>query len=131
MHFSVGYGYDTPLSPIATQEIDEELQLEMNAIITVLNRLFNPSDPYYINNTLAYPLIEANKTHNLLLNMNQHINVATRKNHGSYMSSQFVQPSNFNNIDISNNVIQRSQKVNRRKTRKHRVRHKYINYNDL
>jgi hypothetical protein len=131
LHFSIGYGYNTPLSSISTQEIDEELQMEMDAILHVLNRIFNASDPYYINNTINYPLIEANKTHNILLNMNQHINVTTRKNHGSYMSSQLVQPSDFNNIDISNNVISRSQKANRRRTRKQRTRHKYMNYNNF
>ena len=131
LRFSIGYGYDTPLSPIATSAIDKELQNEMNAIINVLNKLFNPSDKYYINNSLNYPLIAANKTNILLSNMNKHTTIATRKNikNKAYMHSQVLNNSHFDNINLPTYVLSRAHKVDRRKTRKLHIRRKYRNDN--
>jgi hypothetical protein len=121
LHFSIGYGYDTPSAKNA-MIYDREVQQEMDVVIAVLNRLFDSSDEYFIGKVRNNPIEIINRTNVLLKNMNQHSKLATRKNKGKMMGPKWNNTSYVNMVSVPNSVyhsmVSRSHKVNRRSTRK-------------
>jgi hypothetical protein len=80
--FAIADGYTTP-SGIQDKNIyDPELQKEMDVILTVLNRLFDEEDEYYIGNKDKYVNYH-NTTSPVLENMNKYTEHVTRKNRGN------------------------------------------------
>jgi len=81
LHFSIASGYDTPDSPFAST-YEKEVQQEMDVIINVLNKIFDADNKVYFvgNDEMRVVLPIENKTNILLSNMNNHTNIATRKN---------------------------------------------------
>lgn len=99
LNFSIANGYTTNKRITNAGKYDNELQNEMNVIITVLNRLFDEKNKefyvgfknYYINNTNYYftPIHKFypihNQTNNVLQNINNHSGLTKRKNKGVKM----------------------------------------------
>lgn len=85
LEFSIGNGYTTNQSIPNAAKYDPELQKEMNAIIEVLNNIFNEKkSEFYIGEPdKLYPI--HNKTNNVLNNINNHSTLTTRKNKGVRM----------------------------------------------
>lgn len=110
LHFSIGYGYDTPSAKNAIV-YDKEVQQEMNMIIAVLNRLFNPLDTYYIGRDRTDPIEVSNTTNAILANMNSRTHIASRKNKGKMMW-----PSWNTSIHSSHPML--LGYINRKKTRR-------------
>jgi hypothetical protein len=121
LHFSIGDGYHTPGAKNA-MIYDREVQQEMNVVITVLNRLFDSSDEYFVGKVRNDPIEIINRTNELLKNMNQHSKLATRKNKGKMMGPTWNNTPYVNVESIPNSVqhsmVSRSRKVNHRTTRK-------------
>jgi hypothetical protein len=89
--------YTTP--EINAPIYDTEIKEEMDAIITVLNRLFDEHNKqYYIGNRMnngfdpekTYLPFNKNKINSVLANMNRHTNIIGRKNQGQFMYPPFV-----------------------------------------
>jgi len=121
LHFSIGDGYHTPGAKNA-MIYDKEVQQEMNVVITVLNRLFDSSDEYFVGKVRNDPIEIINRTNELLKNMNQHSKLATRKNKGKMMGPTWNNTPYVNMVSVPNSVyhsmVSRSHKVNRRSTHK-------------
>jgi hypothetical protein len=118
LSFSIGYGYDTPNAKNFTT-YDDELQQEMGVIITVLNRLFDSNNKYFVGNHMNYLFDIVNNTNLLLENMNQYTQIATRKNKGKMISPIWANNQFFNLSNVVNNsILSRARKVNRRATRR-------------
>lgn len=104
--FSIADGYDTPGMKNSNIH-DNELQKEMNVIITVLNRLFDEDNKeFYIGNNCNKMTLIHNKTNAVLNNVNKHINHVTRKNKGV----SIIPLSNDSNLPID--LLKRKNKKN-------------------
>jgi hypothetical protein len=69
LHFSIQYGYDTSNITVPESLIyDSEIQQEMNSITTVLNRIFDEDDDYYI----QY-IIQPIRCYQILIHIRRHI----------------------------------------------------------
>jgi hypothetical protein len=79
--FTLADGYTTSPKIQYTNLYDPLLQKEMDVILTVLNRLFDEEDEYYIGNTTGF-IPYHNKSSPVLQNMNVHTTHVTRKNRG-------------------------------------------------
>ena len=124
-----GVHYIQTFDNIKTQkDMDNVLQQEMDAIIRVLNRIFDETQPeYYVGktkttiqntesdiiNTHKSPLDIHLKTNYVLENINKFTNHVTRKNKGSAFF-----PKATNEPLLSNTAVKKTKRNNRRTTRK-------------
>lgn len=109
--FSIADGYNTP-GIKNENSYENELQQEMDIIITVLNNIFNENNKYYIGRDKNLIDIH-NKTNNVLRNINSHTNHTKRKNIGKIY---FGPITNMPNFDIENKgKTQRKKKPNLKK----------------
>lgn len=127
LEFSIDDGYVTPSMPNRNanntelhNELDTMIQPEMDAIIAVLNTIFDETKPEFFIGTPKNIYTIHNKTNNVLQNMNRHINHVTRKNKGNLMIKQ-------GNIFPQQLLPRKTLKpTSRRSTRKiHRLTNKY------
>jgi hypothetical protein len=100
LHFSIGYGYNTPVTVSSSHNYDSELKPEIDAFIAVLNKLFDEDNTeFYIGNKR-----NLNKIHNSTNIISENINVRnnhyTRKNKGSRMF-QIALHNNSMHINMS------------------------------
>jgi hypothetical protein len=114
LKFSIGNGYTTNQSIKNAATYDPELQKEMDAIITVLNNLFDEKKPeFYIGDPNKLYSIH-NKTNNILKNINNHSTLTTRKNKGVRMLPNF---SNNAPLAMSRNQRATTRRLGRRPPR--------------
>jgi hypothetical protein len=112
--FSIADGYNTPSNVKNTQIYDPELQQEMDAIIAVLNNLFDETNiEFYIGDRRKFYSIHKH-TNNVLNNINKYSKQTTRKNKGTKMLPNYISNNYFN---ISKNK-KLHIKNNKRSTRK-------------
>lgn len=124
LHFSIPLdGYTSPGAPNSAK-YDPEIAKEMNAIIAILNRLFDETDTeMYIgdntkNNITSKKLIPIhNKTNNVLEDINTHTTLVSRKNKGVKMLPNFTSDAPINIIRKNNKNNTKKQR-NKRQTRK-------------
>lgn len=124
LHFSIPLdAYTSPGAPNSSK-YDPEIAKEMDAIIAVLNRLFDETDTeMYIgdntaNNTISKKLIPIhNKTNNVLEDINTHTILVSRKNKGIKMLPNFTSDPRIN-IYRKNNKNNTKKHRNKRYTRK-------------
>jgi hypothetical protein len=128
LEFSIASGYTTPAVANAAT-YDPELQQEMDAIISVLNRMFDEKDTelYIGNSDKLYPI--HNKTNFVLNNINSHTQIVSRKNKGVKMMPKtganseltlYSKNKKFSKtrkqppmISIKSNTIQQNNNLNR------------------
>jgi hypothetical protein len=127
LRFSIGFGYDTLDSPLASV-YDHEVKQEMDIIIDVLNKMFDACNDYYFvgNDEMRLFLPIDNKTNTLLSNMNNHTTINIRKNWGKMMNiTKLRQPLNIStnfNINTSESII----KSKRRTYKSHKNKRSYM-----
>ena len=80
--FHIAYGKNTLGVPVGSVK-DKEMKDEMEAVVRMLNRLFDKDDPYYVGKINNVQLIHLN-TNTVLNNMNRETTHVRRANHGSY-----------------------------------------------
>jgi hypothetical protein len=118
--FSIADGITT--SGVQNSHIyDQELQQEMNVIITVLNRIFDEDDEYYIGNNKNNSI--SIKTDWVLNNINKRPQYISRKNKGTRKGPNNSQqpPINLNNTAIQNMFkIKKKSSGTRRKERENK-----------
>lgn len=99
--FNIADGYNTPATIPAIQKYDKELQAEMDAIISVLNSMFDETNTkLYVSNNVNKLPIHA-KINNILNNINKHNIHYTRKNKGSRMFQNTTSFGNITHINMS------------------------------
>ena len=107
--FSIVDGYTTPPGIQNTNLYDPILQKEMDVIITVLNRLFDEEDEYYIGNKDRLVPIHKN-TNAVLKNMNKYTQHVERKNKGILMLPVLNDKNHsYTNYNIPNRKQTRKQ----------------------
>ena len=107
--FTIANGYTTPSNIQNTNLYDPELQKEMDVILTVLNRLFDEEDEYYIGDKDRLVPIHKN-TNTILKNMNTHIGHVERKNKGTLTLPVLnTENHSYNNYSIKNRTSTRKQ----------------------
>jgi hypothetical protein len=120
--FYIADGFDTPNIIPAVKQYDQELQIEMDVIISVLNRLFDETNTEFYIGHMVEKLPIHNNINNMLANINVHNVHYTRKNKGKYM----FQPSpNVNPMRINySNYKPKPKKNPSRSSRKANKTHK-------
>lgn len=118
LHFSIGFNDDTSSSPLASS-YDEEVNQEMYVIIAVLNKMFDAdNDNYFVgNNDMRIFLPIENKTNIILSNMNNHPQIAIRKDWGKL--------TNINKSQHPNNAYMSSTSTNSKRKRNKPHKNKY------
>jgi hypothetical protein len=120
LHFSIPLdGYTSPGAPNSAK-YDPEIAKEMDAIVSVLNCLFDETDSelYIGDNTKSNILFSIhNKTNNVLNNINTHTSFVSRKNKGVKMLPNFTTDPRIN-IYRKNNKNNTKKYRNKRHTRK-------------
>ncbi len=98
LHFSIGYGYNTPVMVPTVHNYDIELQREMDAFMAVFNKIFDEDNTeMYIGNKRNINIVH-NSTNNIAKNINMRNTHYTRKNKGSHM---FQNTSQVNLMQIN------------------------------
>lgn len=112
--FSIADGYDTP-GIKNENSYEDELQKEMDVIISVLNNIFNQKNyRFYIGKKKELINIH-NKTDDVLRNINKRINYTQRKNRGN----TYFQPAiNMSNFHIKYKSKTKSQNKRKSKSKK-------------
>jgi len=107
--FNIVDGYDTPSKVQTAILYDSLVKKEMDVILTVLNRLFDEDDEYYIGN--KNKLVPIHKNTNVVLkNMNKYTQYVERKNKGALtLPSLNTENHSYNNYSIRNRNSTRKQ----------------------
>jgi hypothetical protein len=88
----------------------------MDVIISVLNRLFDEDDEYYIgNNSIVYPI--HNKTNLVLNNINKHTTILTRKNKGKFLYPTSISIESPISINYKRNRLHKTYYKSKNKKR--------------
>lgn len=117
LHFTIAFDDDTSSSPLASS-YDEEVNQEMDVIIAVLNKMFDAdNDDYFVgNNDMRIFLPIENKTNIILSNMNNHPQIAIRKDCGKLMNINKSQhPNNAYMSRIATNSKRNTNKPHKYK----------------
>ena len=113
LEFSIEYGYNTPSNIPNSNTLDSDIKKEMDAIIVVLNRLFDEDNTkFYVGNRKGLETIHI-ETNTVLNNINNHTTLVTRKNKGIRMLSKLN--TSIPAINISYKKSKNTKRITRRK----------------